>query len=409
MEDVITAVNMGSSRITALIGAIEPENELRILGVGEYEVMNEIQRGEIKNMDRAEESLRNAIAMAEKMAQIKVKSVVVGIGGENIRSFKSRGVVPIAEPEKGVTKNDVEAAFKAAQALPLTADTELIDSVVQEFIIDGQNGITDPIGMIGVRMELDLLLLLGSSTAIRNLRRLIERCKLRLDGTIVNIIADGEAALSPDEKELGVLLVDIGAHTTTLGVWKSNRLIHLSVLGYGGEIVTKDIASGLRLTMEEAEYVKVKHGCAVASMVNEHEELEISGLGRRENRVLSKRLLAEIIEARMDEILSVLRHYLSSFPFWNKLASGVVFVGGGAQMPGLVELSEKTLGLATRIGLPIIKPQNGFEGLRTPGYATPIGILLSYINILREKKTLFADRKKSAFAEKVRKFLGRLF
>lgn len=409
MKDNITAVDVGSSRILVLIGEVDPAGELKVLGIGESKVSGEVQRGEVKNMDKAEDSLKKAISVAEKMAQVKVRNVVVGIGGDSLRGIRSCGVVPILDAEKGVSKADVEAAFKAAQALPLAADTELIDSVVQEFIVDGQTGIVDPIGMIGVRLELDLLLVLASASPLRNLRRLIERCKLKIEGTVVNILAAGEAVLSPDEKELGVVLIDIGANTCSIGVWRSNRLIHLGTLGYGGEIITRDIASGLRLTMEEAELVKIKYGCALASMVDEKEEIEISGLGGREKRILSRALLAEIIEARVDEILSVLHHHLSAYPFWSKLASGIVFVGGGAQLPGLVELSERTFGLATRIGLPNIKPQENFESLRAPLYATPCGILLSYMKKLEENRRLFSERKKSSVFENIKKFWAKLF
>jgi len=404
MEDIIAGVDLGSSKFLVLIGETSPDGNLNIVGVGESHIPGAVQRGSIMNMEKAEEALRTAIYNAEKMAQMRVRSIVVGIGGDHLRSYRSRGVVPIADKEKGVTRLELESAFKAAQALPLTSDTEIVDSSVQEFIIDGQGGIMDPIGMFGTRMELELLLILGFAPSLKNIRRLIERNKLKLENLIVNIIAAGEAVLTPAEKELGVMLIDMGAQTTSIGVWRENKLIDLSVLGYGGELVTRDISAALHLPMEEAEKIKVNYGKALASIVDTQKQIEVLGLGGRESRLLPEKLLAEVIEARLDELLSIIRTHLKESPYWGKLSGGVVLTGGGCQMPGMVELTERVMGLATRIGIPAAQGL-GTELLRSPAHATALGILISYLRKTAERDKLFASKKekKSSLWENIKR------
>ena len=348
------------------------DSGLDIVGIGTHPSKG-MRKGVIINIDATVESIRKAVEEAELMAGTEISSVYCGIAGSHIRGFNSHGVVAVKNRE--VTENDVKRVIDAARAVAIPKDREVLHVLPQEFIVDDQDGIMEPLGMSGVRLEAKVHIVTGAVTSAQNIIRCCNRTGLEVNDIVLEQLAASEAVLVPDEKELGVALVDIGGGTTDCIVYSLGAVRHTSSLGLGGNQLTNDIAVGLRTPLVESEKIKTKYGCALTSMVKKEETIEVPSVGGRRARSLSRQILSEIIEPRMEEIFTLVHREIVKSGYENLIPSGVVLTGGSASLEGLPELVEQIFNLPVRRGYP-----SGVGGLmdvvNNPMYAAAVGLIL---------------------------------
>ena len=368
---VLVGLDIGTTKICVVDDRVT-EGKINIVGIGSYPSTG-LRKGVVVNMDSTVNSIKKAVEEAELMAGIKIDSCLVGIGGAHIKSFNSNGVVAIRDNE--VRPDDVARAIDAAKAIAIPADRESIHVIPQEFIIDDQDGIKDPIGITGVRLEVKVHIVTGSVSSTQNIVKCCRLAGLNVDDIILGQLASAEATLTPEEKEIGVALVDIGGGTSDIAVFLNGSITYTSVLPYGGNNITNDIAIGLRTPLEDAEKIKKKYGCAFGNMIGANETIEVPSVGGRKPRTLSRKILADIIEPRVEEIASLIYQEIKKSGSERLLASGVVITGGCANLEGIPELAENIFNLPARRGYPI-----GLGGLvdvvNNPIYATGVGLLV---------------------------------
>jgi cell division protein FtsA len=341
------------------------------------------------------------------MAGCEISHVYAGIAGGHIKGLNSHGIVAVKDKE--VTETDVERVIDAARAIAIPLDREVIHILPQEFVIDDQDGIREPLGMSGVRLESKVHIVTGAVTSAQNIIKCAQRCGLTVADIVLEQLASSEAVLSQDEKELGVALIDIGGGTTDLAIWSEGSIIHTSVLAIGGAHISNDIAVGLRTPMDDAERIKQNFGCAMASMVDEEETVEVPSVGGRKPRVLSKRILTEIIEPRVEEMFSLVHQEIQRTGYEDLLASGVVITGGATLLEGMPELAEDILGLPVRLGMP--EDLGGLmDVVRSPVYSTGVGLVLYGRD--HEDHRYFKIREENVYSKvksRMKSWLGDIF
>jgi cell division protein FtsA len=370
-DNLIVGLDIGTTKICAIVGALT-EDGIDIVGIGSSPSRG-LRKGVVINIDSTVQSIRKAIEEAELMAGCEIKSVFAGIAGGHIKGINSQGVIAIKNRE--VSNEDVKRVIEAAKAIAIPMDREVIHILPQEFIIDDQDGIREPLGMSGVRLEAKVHIVTGAAASAQNIVKSCNRGGLDVADIVLEQLASSEAVLSPEEKELGVALVDIGGGTTDIAIFVDGAIKHTAVLSLGGHQITNDIAVGLRTPMAEAEKIKHKYGCCLSSMVGKDETIEVPSVGGRKPRILSRQLLAEILEPRVEEIFTLVNREIVKSGFEDVIASGVVITGGSTILEGMVELAEQIFNLPVRRGV----PQN-IGGLvdvvNSPVYATGVGLVI---------------------------------
>lgn len=376
-RDLIVGLDIGTSKVVAIVAAPildagPSENALEIIGIGSHPARG-MKKGVVVNIESTVQSIQRAVEEAELMAGCQIHSVYAGIAGSHIRSLNSHGTVAIRDKE--VTQGDIERVVDAAKAVHFPGDQQLLHVMPQEYIIDNQEGIREPIGMSGVRLEAKVHLITGAVSAAQNISKCIERCGLSVDGIILEQMASSYSVLVEDEKELGVCLVDIGGGTTDIAIFVDGAIRHTAVIPIAGDQVTNDIAVALRTPTQYAEEIKMKYACALTQLAREDETIEVPSVGDRPPRQLARQTLAEVVEPRYEELLTLVQAELRRSGFEELLAAGVVLTGGSSKMEGVIELAEEVFHLPVRLGLP--QHVGGLvETVKNPIHATGVGLLL---------------------------------
>lgn len=399
----LVGLDIGTTKVCALVGVPNPTG-VDIIGIGTA-ASRGIRKGMVVNIDATVDSIRKAVAEAELMAGCEVRSAIVGVAGAHIQSFNSSGVVALKAGEVG--EEDISRVIDAATALAIPADRRVLHILPQEYILDGQDGIKDPRGMSGVRLEVKVHIVTGSATAIQNLVKCINRAGIEVEDMVLQQLASSEAVLTQEEKELGAVLVDIGGGTTDIAIFHKGSVKHTAVIPVAGDHVTSDIAFGLRTSIEEAERIKQRFGCAMASMAS-NEVFEVSPVGEGQKpRSISRQLLAEIIEPRIEEILRMVEEEIQRSNYSKLIPAGVVLTGGTSLMEGIVDMATDIFGLPVRRGYP--RNIGGLVDIvHNPQYATAVGLVL--YGAQRAKGRAFRwKEEESKIKKKLREFLREVF
>ncbi|WML89873.1 cell division protein FtsA [Thiothrix lacustris] len=371
-HNVIVALDLGTSKVVALVGEINDVGRLEIIGIGSYPSRG-MKKGVVVNIESTIQSIQRAVEEAELMAGIQIRTVYVGIAGSHVRSLNSHGIVAIKDKE--VTLNDVERVMDAARAVAVPADQRILHVLPQEYVIDQQEGIREPVGMSGVRLEARVHLVTAAHSAAQNLVKCVERCGLHVEDIILEQVASSYAVLEEDEKELGVCLVDIGGGTSDIAVFMNGSIHHTAVIPIAGDQVTNDIAVAVRTPTQHAEEIKIKYGRALRQLVEEDELIEVPGVGEREPRSLSMQTLASVIEPRYEELFSLVLQELRRSGYEERIGAGIVLTGGSSKMRGVRELAEEVFHMPVRIGMP--RNIGGLRGeVENPIHSTGVGLLL---------------------------------
>ncbi|MBE9574871.1 MAG: cell division protein FtsA [Proteobacteria bacterium] len=372
MEELIVGLDIGTSKICAVVGEVRPDGMVEIIGMGSHPSIG-LRKGVVINIENTVNSIKEAIEEAETMAGCEISSVYAGIAGGHIKGFNSHGVIALKNREVGT--RDIERVIDAARAVAIPMDREVIHTLPQEFIVDDQGGISDPSGMSGVRLEVKIHIVTGAVTSAQNIIKCANRAGLDVYDIVLESLASSEAILIDEEKNLGVALVDFGGGTTDLAIFSENSIKHTSVLTLGGDNLTNDIAIGVRTPFKEAEKIKIKYGCGLTSLIGKDETIKVPSVGGREPRTVSRQLLGDILEPRVEEIFSIIHHEMVRSGYDDLVTSGVVVTGGSALLPGVPEIVEQVFNMPARIGYP-----SNIGGLKeivnSPMYATAVGLVL---------------------------------
>jgi cell division protein FtsA len=371
-KKLIVGLDIGTSKVSAVVGELSDDDVIEVIGIG-INPSRGLKKGVVVNIESTVQSIQRAVEEAELMAGCQINSVYAGIAGSHIRSLNSHGIVAIRDKE--VTPSDVDRVIDAARAVAIPADQKIIHILPQEFIIDNQEGIKEPVGMSGVRLEAKVHMITGAVSAAQNIIKCVRRCGLEVDDIILQQLASSYSVLLDDEKELGVCLVDIGGGTTDIAVFTEGAIRHTAVIPIAGDQVTNDIAVALRTPTQNAEEIKVKYACALAKLATADESIEVPSVGDRPPRRLARQTLAEVVEPRYEELLTLVQAELRRSGFEDLIAAGVVLTGGSSKMEGLMDLAEEILHMPVRIGMP--RTVSGLSDVvRNPIYATGVGLLM---------------------------------
>ncbi len=369
-SEIVVGLDLGTTKVSAVVGEVDADG-ITILGVGNVPCRG-LRKGVVSNIEWTMRSVREAIEAAQTMAGVEIKTVYAGIAGSHIRSQVSDGVCAISGRE--VTRTDLERVLEGARAIPVDADRMILHALPREYVVDAQDGIRDPVGMSGVRLQVRVNLVTAATSCVQNVIRCVERCGLSVADVVLEPLASADAVLSEDEKEIGVAVIDIGGGTTDLLLYADGGIAHTSVIPAGGNNITSDVAAGLRTPMAEAERLKRNYGCALGRMISDEEEIEVPGVGGHSPRRVARRLLSDIIEPRVEEIFAEARRRIEETGLLEQVSSGCVLTGGAALMEGMVECAEEILGMPVRLGFPV-----GVKGIvqlvQGPQYATGVGLL----------------------------------
>lgn len=371
-KKLIVGLDIGTSKVVAIVGEISPDDEIQIIGLGSHPSRG-LKKGVVVNIESTVQSIQRAVEEAALMAGCEIHSVYTGIAGSHVRSLNSHGIVAIRDQE--VTYDDVLRVIDAARAVAIPADQKILHVLPQEFIIDNQEGIREPVGMSGVRLEAKVHIVTGAVSAAQNIVKCVRRCGLEVDEIILEQVASSYAVLTEDEKDLGVCLVDIGGGTTDIAIFTGGAIRHTHVIPIAGDQVTNDIAVALRTPTQHAEDIKVKYACALKQLTSLDDTIEVPGMGEREPRRLSRQILADVVEQRYEELFQLVQAELRRSGFEELIASGIVLTGGAAKMQGVIELAEEVFHVPVRLGVP--QYVSGLsEVVRNPIYATGVGLLM---------------------------------
>ncbi|MCA1798649.1 MAG: cell division protein FtsA [Xanthomonadaceae bacterium] len=371
-KNLIVGLDIGTSKVVAIVGEIGADGTMEIIGIGSHPSRG-LRKGVVVNIESTVESIQRAVEEAELMAGCQVHSVYTGIAGSHVRSLNSHGIVAIRDKE--VTAGDVDRVIDAARAVAIPADQKILHILPQEFIIDNQDGIKEPIGMSGVRLEAKVHIVTGALSAAQNIIKCVRRCGLEVDDVILEQIASSHAVLTDDEKGLGVCLVDIGGGTTDMAVFTDGSIRHTAVIPIAGDQVTNDIAVALRTPTQYAEEIKKKYACALPQLASADETIEVPSVGDRPPRRLARQTLAEVVEPRYEELFSLVHAELRRSGFEDLCAAGIVLTGGSSKMEGAIELAEEVFHMPVRLGVP--QYVTGLSDVvRNPIHATGVGLLL---------------------------------
>jgi cell division protein FtsA len=367
-------LDIGTTKISCIIADMNGTGEVRVVGIGNAP-SDGLRRGVVVDLEKTVASIQRAVDEATRMAGVPVKGVSAGIAGDHIRSINSRGVIAVSRKDNEIIEGDVHRVVEAAKAIAIPMDREIIHVIPQEFIVDDQDGILDPVGMSGVRLEAEVHIITGAVTSAKNICRSIQRAGLKVFDLVLEPLASSHAVLGADERDLGVALLDIGGGTTDVAVFFEGSIRHTAIVPFGGSNVTNDIAIGLRTPIDKAEQIKIQHGCALAGLVPHDQQVVVSGVGGRADREISRHVLASMIEPRMEEIFSLANKEVKKNHFADLLGGGVVLTGGTSLMPGVAELAEQVFEMPVRLGVP-----QGLGGLSAnvadPRFSTGVGLVL---------------------------------
>ena len=368
----IVGLDIGTSKVAAIVGEVTADNELEIKGIG-TQASRGLRKGVVVNIESTVHSIQRAVEEAELMAGCNIESVYAGIAGSHVKSTNSHGVVAV--PDREVLAHDVERVIDAAEAMAIPTDQRMLHVLPQEYIIDHQDGVTDPLGMSGVRLEAKVHLVSCAVNALQNIEKCIERCGLKVNSIILEQLASSYSVLSDDERQLGVCLVDIGGGTSDIAVFTGGAIRHTAVIPIAGDQVTNDIAMALRTPTPNAEEIKIRYGCALSQLARADQMIEVPGAGDRPPRELSRQTLAEVVEPRYDELFGLIQAELRRSGFEELIAAGVVLTGGASKMEGVIELAEEIFHMPVSLGAP--KAVSGLKDIvRNPVHATGVGLML---------------------------------
>ncbi len=401
-RNLIVGLDIGTSKVVCLVGEIKTDNSIEIIGIGSHPSRG-LKKGVVVNIESTVKSIQRAVEEAELMAGCEIHSVYAGIAGSHVRSLNSHGIVAIRNKE--VTPEDVERVIDAARAVAIPADQKILHILPQEFIIDNQEGIREPVGMSGVRLEAKVHIVTGADSAAQNIVKCVQRCGLSVDDVVLEQLASSYAVLADDEKELGVCLVDIGGGTTDIAVFSGGAIRYTAVIPIAGDQVTNDIAVSLRTPTQYAEEIKMKYACALSKLARADETIEVPSVGDRPSRRLARQTLAEVVEPRYEELFQMVNLELQRSGYSEVIAAGVVLTGGSSKMEGAVELAEEVLHVPVRLGTP--QHITGLaDVVRNPIYATGVGLLLygrdNYIRSNRRELPMVGQLNVRNFLEKVK-------
>jgi cell division protein FtsA len=371
-KNLIVGLDIGTSKVVAIVGETKPGGIVEVIGIGHHPSRG-LKRGVVVNIESTVQSIQRAIEEAELMAGCEIHSVFAGIAGSHVKSLNSHGIVAIRDKE--VTPGYVDRVIDAARAVAIPADQKILHILPQEFIIDEQDGIREPVGMSGVRLEAKVHMVTGAASAAQNIVKCVKRCGLEVDDVILEQLASSYAVLTEDEKDLGVCLVDVGGGTTDIAVFTDGSIRHTAVIPIAGDQITNDIAVALRTPTHSAEEIKIKYACALPQLASPDETIEVPSVGDRPARRLARQTLAEVVEPRYEELFSLVQAELRRSGFEDMVAAGVVITGGSAKMEGAVELAEEVFHMPVRLGTPQ-HVQGLSDVVRNPIYATGVGLLL---------------------------------
>ena len=371
-RNLIVGLDIGTSKVCAIVGELKADGALEIIGVGSHPSRG-LKKGVVVNIESTVQSIQRAVEEAELMANCEIHAVYVGIAGSHVRSLNSHGIVAIKDKEVG--PGDVERVIDAAKAVAIPADQKILHVLPQEFIIDSQEGIRDPIGMSGVRLEAKVHIITGADSAAQNIVKCVQRCGLEVEDIVLEQLASSNAVLTEDEKDLGVCMVDIGGGTTDIAVFGGGAIRHTAVIPIAGDQVTNDIAVSMRTPTQYAEDIKIKYACALSQLANPDETIEVPSVGDRPPRRLARQTLAEVVEPRYEELFALIGDELRRSGFEESVATGIVLTGGTAKMEGAIELAEEVFHMPVRLGVP--QYVTGLaDVVSNPIHATGVGLLL---------------------------------
>ncbi|MFZ1623760.1 MAG: cell division protein FtsA [Gammaproteobacteria bacterium] len=371
-KHIIVGLDIGTSKVVAIVGELQVDGQIEVIGFGMHPSKG-LKKGVVVNIEATVSSIQRAIEEAELMAGCDISQVYAGIAGSHVRSLNSHGIVAIRDRE--VTQSDVDRVIDAARAVAIPADQKILHVLPQEFIIDGQEGIREPIGMSGVRLEARVHMVTGAASAAQNIVKCVQRCGLEVEDIVLEQLASSYAVLTEDEKELGICLVDIGGGTTDIAVFNNGAIRHTAVIPIAGDQVTNDIALSMRTPTQYAEEIKIKYACALSQLANLDETIEVPSVGDRPPRRLARQTLAEVVEPRYEELFGLIRDELRRSGCENMIAAGIVLTGGSAKMEGAVELAEEVFHMPVRLGVPQQVRGLG-DVVRNPIHSTGIGLLI---------------------------------
>jgi cell division protein FtsA len=370
---LIVGLDIGTSKIVAVVGEVSPDGGVEVIGIGSHPSRG-LKKGVVVNIESTVQSIQRAVEEAELMAGCEINTVYTGIAGDHVRSLNSHGIVAIKDKQE-ISATDVDRVIDAARAVAIPADQRVLHVLPQEFLIDFQEGIREPIGMSGVRLEAKIHLVTGAVSAAQNIVKCVQRCGLTVDDIVLEQLASSYSVLTEDERELGVCLVDMGGGTTDIAVFCDGAIQHTAVIPIAGDQVSKDIAISLRTPIPYAEEIKIKYACALSQLANPDETIEVPSVGERPSRRLARQTLAEVVEPRYEELYELIADELRRSGYYEMCAAGIVLTGGSSKMEGAIELAEEVFHLPVRLGIP-----QHVEGLsdvvRNPIHATGVGLLL---------------------------------
>ncbi|MBI4536360.1 MAG: cell division protein FtsA [candidate division NC10 bacterium] len=371
-RNLVVGLDIGTTKVCAIVSEQDGQGGLEIVGIG-HTASRGLRKGVVVNIDATVDSVRRAVEDAEIMAGVEIRSAFVGIAGGHIKGINSRGVIAISGKNREVAKQDVERVIDAAKAVALPVDREVIHILPQEFVIDDQGGIKQPLGMVGTRLEAEVHIVTGAVASAQNIVKCVNKAGLEVQDIVLQQLASSEATLAPEEKELGCVLIDVGGGTTDVAVFVDGSIYHTAVLAVGGDMLTNDIAIGLRTPRPEAESLKRKYGCALAAMVKPDEKIEVPSVGGRKPRLLARHTLCEVIQPRLEELFLLVHREVQRAGYLGRVSAGVVVTGGSSIMEGVPELAEQLFDMPVRRGAP-----RGVGGLtdviNSPMYATGVGL-----------------------------------
>ena len=400
-ERIMVGLDIGTTKICAIVASIDEQERINILGVGKAP-SDGLNRGVVVNIDKTVNAIKEAIAQAELASGIQVNSVNVGIAGDHIRSMRSKGVITINNRDNEITAQDVERLLEDCQRIMLPTDQQILHVIPQEFVVDGQDGISDPVGMSGMRMEAEVHIITGLVSAAKNIYRCVERAGYQVADIILEPLASSYSALDAEEKEAGVVLVDIGGGTIDVAIFQESTIRHTAVIAVAGQKVTDDIRIGLSVLDDQAESLKRKHGESYADLIQEDEVITVPGIAGRPPKEITKSILGKIIQARMEEILEIVGIEIKRSGYSDALSAGVVLTGGGSLVKNICPLANESLGMDAKIGLPLGITGGLVEEVNSPIYATAVGLVIHALKTgMNNQKTMIPASTKATSVEQV--------
>ncbi|MCB9557869.1 MAG: cell division protein FtsA [Deltaproteobacteria bacterium] len=403
-DELIVGLDIGTTKIAAVVGEVTDDG-IDVIGVGTH-ASRGLRKGVVTHIDNTITSIRRAVEEAELMAGCEISSVYAGIAGGHIHGFNSHGIVAVKDRE--VRASDISRVIDAAKAVAIPMDKEIVHVLPQDFVVDGQDGIKEPLGMSGVRLETKVHIVTAGVTSAQNIVKCCQRCGLQVADLVLQPLASSEAVLHSDEKELGVVLIDIGGGTTDITIFSEGAIVHTSVIAVGGNYITNDISVGLRTPSLEAEKIKQRWGCATASLIDPEDEIEVPSVGGRAPRRISRSILAEIVQPRVEEIFLLVQRELERTGFHDLLASGAVITGGTTIMEGMPEVAEEVLNLPVRRGSP--RNIGGLvDVVKSPAFSTGVGLVLHGAKQLEANPGSRMRGERTTFSGRVRDWFARVF